>query len=220
MFPDLRPTPRYGLWNLEIKDIFIEMCHNQLAIMKHLLSVILIFVSIQSFGQGHHEQEFVKWYFKGKEPLFYTNVPSQVIVKEIIKQLSFDTLYSKIGYIEKIQDSLILTKKERTHIITLLSVSKLNINYGNVLLGSTLIERNIIDTYLRDRVDGWQELFEKYKCRGFYSFSTPILLRNNSICIFYSDYSCPSTCGEGALTIYKKEKGGWKHWLRLTYWKS
>jgi hypothetical protein len=53
-----------------------------------------------------------------------------------------------------------------------------------------------------------------------HSISRPIFLRNNSLCLFYSDYACGPLCGGGSLSFYKKENGKWRHYWGLSLWHS
>jgi hypothetical protein len=68
--------------------------------------------------------------------------------------------------------------------------------------------------------DGWA-FFYKNIGHGigssFYSFSMPVFLRDYTYCIFYYDVKCGWLCGDGHMTLYKKEDGKWirvKHYCQ------
>jgi len=52
--------------------------------------------------------------------------------------------------------------------------------------------------------------FNQHIGRDFNEFSMPVFLRNDSYCLFYEANHCGGLCGEGKLTLYKKEGDHWK----------
>jgi hypothetical protein len=73
----------------------------------------------------------------------------------------------------------------------------------NKVLGSEFIAREIIGTPLQ----------KKSQFSTHYSFSKPVFLRNNSICIFYSDGN-----ESGMLATYVKLNGKWKYYASFFSW--
>jgi len=69
-----------------------------------------------------------------------------------------------------------------------------------------LISSDTINAIFKDR---WWDYFYKHIGPGFTTFSTPIFLRNDTYCLFYSDHHCGWLCGGGQVTLYKKEKNKW-----------
>ncbi|NCI45726.1 hypothetical protein [Sediminibacterium soli] len=55
---------------------------------------------------------------------------------------------------------------------------------------------------------------------GVHGFSMPVFLRNDTYCLFYSEYNCGMLCGEGDLTLYKKENSQWKPIKQYCAWIS
>ena len=79
-----------------------------------------------------------------------------------------------------------------------------------------LVSSDTIEAILETKSRGW-EYFHNNIGYGFSRFSIPIFLRNDTYCLFYADHNCVARCGEGGLTLYKKEKGEWievKHYCQ------
>jgi hypothetical protein len=66
---------------------------------------------------------------------------------------------------------------------------------------------------------GWSYFRNNYG-HDLYSFSKPIFLRNNTICLFYFGSSCGHLCGGGGLYIYVRENGVWKMKYPVYTWVS
>ena len=52
-----------------------------------------------------------------------------------------------------------------------------------------------------------------------YSFSRPIFLRENTLCLFYYGVSC-HLCGERKFSFYINQKGRWSEYLIIFLWQS
>jgi len=85
----------------------------------------------------------------------------------------------------------------------------------NIKIASADTIRNIF----KDDTKGWQ-YFYTHIGRGVSGFSSPIFLRHFNYCLFYSDNSCGGLCGEGHLTLYKKEKDKWVEIKSYCNWVS
>lgn len=108
---------------------------------------------------------------------------------------------------QSITDSTFYTKEELSFIEKSMKAS--SIKWSSGLFGSAkIMSRDSIDAIFKDKSKGWY-YFYKHIGKGVYSFSLPIFLRNDTYCLFYSDYSCGYTCGEGHFKLYKKENGSW-----------
>ncbi|MEZ5034821.1 MAG: hypothetical protein R2796_07525 [Chitinophagaceae bacterium] len=55
----------------------------------------------------------------------------------------------------------------------------------------------------------WWDFFYENVGREYSIFSFPLFLRNYTYCIFYSDNNCGLLCGQGMLSLYKKENDKW-----------
>jgi hypothetical protein len=71
-----------------------------------------------------------------------------------------------------------------------------------------LVSNDTIEAIFKDRSKGWAYYYKHFG-HGFSTFSVPIFLRNDSYCLFYSDYHCGGLCGRGTLTLYRKENNKW-----------
>ena len=71
-----------------------------------------------------------------------------------------------------------------------------------------VISRDTVSSIFETKAKGW-DYFLKAVGRGYRNFSMPIFLRNDSLCIFYSDVYCGDRCEDGNIHLYKKEDGIW-----------
>lgn len=85
-------------------------------------------------------------------------------------------------------------------------------------------ERRLIDSiYSSASNSSWlynNQTNESINSEKTYTLSKPIFLRNGSVCLFYYSYFCGPLCGQGNLSLYKKEKGKWVRWISLYDWVS
>jgi hypothetical protein len=75
---------------------------------------------------------------------------------------------------------------------------------GNIRLMSS----DTINAIFKDH-SKWWTYFNKHVGPSFNTYSIPIFLRNDTYCLFYSDHQCGGLCGEGNLTLYKKQNDKW-----------
>lgn len=186
--------------------------------MKYFIFILLLLGTTNStYSQTDvFEKKFIRWYYQDKEPIVYVNALSNGIISKIKEDLLKDTIRS---FSTNFVDALIISRQERSEIDSQLNELEDKGWINNVLNNSKMIDRDIVNNILKDRAYGWDNFNIKYGL-GFHSFSKPIFIRNNTICFFYNDFSCPNTCGSGELAVYKIENGNWKKWLILYSWIS
>lgn len=84
---------------------------------------------------------------------------------------------------------------------------------------NNLLSMDTIETIFNTRGKGWPYFNNKFGDE-FYSFTKPIFLRNNTICIVYTSRSCGELCGHGGAYIYIKINGRWGLESTLLSWIS
>lgn len=85
--------------------------------------------------------------------------------------------------------------------------------------GITTIPHATIDSIFSNHGAGWEYFYNKIGPQ-FYSFSSPVFLRNGAYCLFYSAIHCGYLCGYGSVILYKKEAEGWKEVKTYCSWIS
>ena len=85
--------------------------------------------------------------------------------------------------------------------------------------GARLISQDTVQSIFRDTARGWNYFYKVYG-PAFYTFSRPVFLRGDSLCVFYSATHCGGLCGSGELSLYRKEGGRWVFQLILSSWIS
>jgi hypothetical protein len=68
-------------------------------------------------------------------------------------------------------------------------------------------------------VKDWRVFNAKYG-KDLWRFSAPIFVRNNTICIFYSEQVCGNNCGSGEISLYEKDGDSWKLITTFCDWMS
>ncbi|MFD0751203.1 hypothetical protein ACFQZS_13715 [Mucilaginibacter calamicampi] len=119
-----------------------------------------------------------------------------------------------------VDDSLMLSDSEIAYTLEQFEKTN-NSKWSKALIeGAKQITKDTINSVFKDpRIDGWAYMYKK-GINKFYSFSTPVFIRNDIYCIFYSDNSCGDLCGSGKLAIYKNENGKWTYWGTISSWIS
>ncbi|MNK69660.1 hypothetical protein D3C87_890530 [compost metagenome] len=181
--------------------------------MKHIFFSILLFCfgsHLSVNGQNKSlSNTFLQRHFKHLEPIIYTNAISIGLEKEFLSIFNHDTLRNNQS-----EAMLILTKVEKERIYN--EIGKLNQRFvdKDLLKKSCFLPKEKLDLILKDQVGGWADFYKKYG-KGYYSFSKPIFIRDNSICIFFFNYTCGVLCAKGELTVYKKSGKKWVKWFIL-----
>lgn len=120
-------------------------------------------------------------------------------------------------------DSGIFNAEELAHIRE--DIRRPKIDYWNKFLdqkvnyiGQDSISRIFKNNYLR-LYNGW-EYFRKNIGFEINTIYAPIFLRNYEYCLFYTEYVCDYKCGEGKLTLYRRQNGKWVFVKQLCEWIS
>ena len=177
-------------------------------------------------GQDKEQIQFIESYFNKSnfsrpQKLVYAKGLWKFETEDIIKSLAKDTIFS-IGYkYESVNNLLILSKEDRKQIDNQLDSLCSNDWYESLQLeNAQSVSQDTIKAIFANSPDlGWQYFRTKYG-RELYRFSKPILFRNNTLCLFYYSNGCGSFCGEGYLTLFRKEQGIWVKWFTLYSWVS
>ena len=121
---------------------------------------------------------------------------------------------------ELFHDSAILSSQERREILVQLDHPILK-TWTNDLIGpAKIVSQDTLNRIFKGGLhEAWSLFHEKYG-RDLRRFSAPIFLRNNTICLFYSEMMCGGLCGEGQLSLYKKGAGQWKLIRTFCNWVS
>ncbi|MNY21558.1 hypothetical protein D3C86_1551150 [compost metagenome] len=180
--------------------------------MKHIFILTIIFgFHLSVNGQNKNQcRSFLQAHFKNLEPIVYTDAISTGVMKEFREAFSHDTLINNQS-----QPMLVLSKAEKNLIHS--EIDKLNQKFVNkeLLKKSHFIPNGKLDLILKDPISGWSGFNKKYG-KGYYSFSKPIFIRDSSICIFFSNFTCGMLCAQGELSVYKKSGGQWVKWFTLS----
>ncbi|HZZ76419.1 MAG TPA: hypothetical protein VFE04_10850 [Puia sp.] len=70
-----------------------------------------------------------------------------------------------------------------------------------------VISSDTVNLIFDDHLSGWDH-FHKNFGRSINRFSLPVFF-GDKYCLFYSDTTCGSLCGEGSWKLYSKEEGTW-----------
>lgn len=167
------------------------------------LVFILFFVScghktldIQAHPDEAHA--FIKWYRTDARL-----DAGLILADEPISGSQFD------GYKEVYSDTVFLTVAERGQIRKVLSHPPVAKWTRDFFPEAQIITQQDIDVVFKSPGrDGWEEFHKRYGYR-FYQCSTPIFLREGTLCLFYTAYHCGWLCGEGQLTLYQRSGNTW-----------
>jgi hypothetical protein len=72
-----------------------------------------------------------------------------------------------------------------------------------------LLSGDTLQVMFEKKGGGWHAFYKKFGS-GFHTFSEPIFLRKDTLCLFYHDYSCGYLCGTGHLVLYQKKDRKWE----------
>jgi hypothetical protein len=191
----------------------------------HLITFILIF-NATLIAQNKYESSkfFLDLLKKPTEKVIYTEYYFEG--QENVKELIFN--HQKLYKTEKIEntknfvvkDSIILTKLELEYVVSEIEKNRKIENWSRGLIeNSELISKKKINKIFQDKSKGWK-YFNKKIGSGFYSFSKPIFLRENSICFSYSSFGSGSLSGSGGFSVFVKENGKWELFDVISLWIS
>lgn len=111
------------------------------------------------------------------------------------------------------------TEKETGYIAGKMSDPGFSLWKQSFLPYARIIEESTLKAVFADKNQSWK-LFQKEYGLGYYTYTAPVFLRNNTYCVFYYDYHCGPLCGYGELVLYKKTKKGWQREKSICKWIS
>ncbi len=184
----------------------------------YFCSLFVICLSLNAYSQNSaNDVNFIRIITNLKGIVYKEAISKHQL--EIIKEcLTADTIVDGGNQFRKNKltplNSLILTPAERSFVVSALD-SMINHKWKDGLLsGGAVINRQ---NHLAANEKMTRKPSISYR---IYEFSKPLFLRSNTMCIFYSGYSCGSECGRGKLTIYVKQYGKWIKRFDPYWWVS
>lgn len=167
--------------------------------MKKSLLTVFLFIVLSSCGE--------KIYMK-KSIAFIKEIKQKELADANFILVDKPYTLESFGCLEQfMNDADFFTKDEIAFIQKTIKTSSFKWN-TELFGGLKMVSSDTVQMIFKDNAKGWR-YFYKHFGNGFYTFSKPIFLRNDTYCLFYSDYSCGYTCGEGHLNLYKKENNKW-----------
>ena len=199
--------------------------------MKSLTSTIcLLFFFGTTNAQTDITTEFLDYIFQTKTNIYYAENSNKYMIETMHDELKNDTLFNN-GFINsKATDpnaKIILSNAEREYVLGKVeALKKFRWEEGQIKNGKVMPKSEINAVYRSSVSKGWKKslkvwehIHEKYG-PGFYTFSKPILLRNDTLCIFYIDFHCGGLCGNGEFSAYIKQEGEWIKYCVISNWVS
>lgn len=187
--------------------------------MNRIMLIIILSLVYKSVSAQKNVQSinFIKQIITEKDSIFYFDHLDNAYFKEIKKVLEHDTLVDAGYFLAPANPptTLILGKNEKVFI-----QKKLKKMEGFFWEPRLFDKSKLLSASQFLQFNNLQRHNMEYRYKKMYSFSMPIFLRHNTICIFYSSYFCGMECGEGDLFVYLKEHGKWKRRIFLYGWQS
>jgi hypothetical protein len=192
---------------------------------KIYLAIIIILFSFNTIAKGQlnkRQKAFITSFLneirESKHPVYYLSNHED---RAFLDALKPDTLLDMWGLAgrNKPQNKLILTQKEKKHFKPKLRQLRKLRWEDHLLPSARLLFIDTIQYYLKDRARGWQRMYDR-GISGNYTFSNPIFLHNETLCIFQYGFSWGNWYGDGTIMIYRKENGKWKPYINLANWVS
>lgn len=191
---------------------------------KFLLLVIVVFNTFSAFAQiANDEIEVIKYGLKIEErkyPIIYLNKkPAPSTNAQGLEKFSngkfyaresdmYDPVGDKVLKKGRTLDSLILSQKEIEFIVG--SLVKPTI-WKNNLFPNSIAVQNI--TEAKQKMYDLKMLKKDIEGIYFFSFSKPIFIRNNTICLFSIATLCGGSCGGFETYFLRKINGKWSKWM-------
>jgi hypothetical protein len=194
--------------------------------MKRVILLLITSMLITELSQAQSNEStktFIRSVVHEEGKILYVDSISNNTINEMQEALNKDTI-SNVIITDKRGKRIVFdfTKKEREYINSELKKMR---NYAwseGLLKNSILLRQDTIGHIFSMKAmlfDKWG-YFKSHYGQGFHYFSKPIFLRNNTVCIFYEDYNCGWTCGDGSLNIYVKKGDKWIVKYILYTWDS
>jgi hypothetical protein len=177
----------------------------------YLKSLLFILLSGFSVGNKTPKADAQNTYLVNAKQ-FTTYFISTQIKDSIILSEQVDEGFLKKCRSSLLTDTALFSEAERQKITVELDDPLIQ-NWTEGVLGIKVrvIHADSIRSVFKDhhRLADWQSFYARYG-KSYFTFSAPIFLRNNTLCIFYSGNNCGSNCGEGNVCLYKKVGNDWK----------
>lgn len=179
---------------------------------RFILSFLIIcFAMMSVHSQDIESKDFINNYFGKSAKLVYAEKVGEYAIESMKDALMQDTLYALDPKRREPNRRLILTQQERSYIQNQLQMQLKEVWTNDLFEKGTMVTTSELGSVYSDRGDGWPRL---------YRFSRPIFIRGQSLCIFYSGYSCGSRCGQWQWMVFEKKDGNWVHWIDIVKWVS
>jgi len=118
-----------------------------------------------------------------------------------------------------LSDTTTYSEQERTLISNETKKSFITTWTTDILPKIKIINSDTIKNIFKSKSGGWN-YFYKHIGQSISSFSSPVFLKNYTLCLFYSDNMCGGLCGYGSLILYKKEGNQWMEVKSYCNWVS
>ena len=177
--------------------------------MKHYTYIIILLLFAKSLSAQEYEKDkkFINEVVSHEGKMIVLDHLNNYTIQTIRDDFKSDT----VQYDAKNAGTLILTKAEQKYIHKQLEEMERPYLKSNLFPHTLIITQYQLDEiFKKDIRSGWETFHKHYSRKGYYSFSKPIFLRNDSLCIFYHDNVCGPLCADGVLAIYKKSGHTWK----------
>ena len=176
-------------------------------------NLVLTFLFICSFNLVKAQDEtigFINAIMGDKAPLYYMDNAGAFTYERITQSVSAKILPS--FFRNQNPDTIVLSNEEISYIKGELNKAAKYKWPDGLLKGSKVIPQDTIESDFKDRTRGWSYYYKR-GINKIYAFSKPIFFRNNTLCLFYTEYGCGYLCAEGNAAIYRKKNGKWEKWL-------
>lgn len=127
--------------------------------------------------------------------------------------------FTYFNCLEKVLSDTSFFSKDELGIIRSKQFSRITEWGADQFAALKLIHADTVSSIFQDGKKWWGYYYRKFG-KGFSTFSVPYFLRNDTYCLFYSDYHCGGECGEGRLILYKKEGDSWVPFKTYCSWIS
>ncbi|RYE32416.1 MAG: hypothetical protein EOP42_09455 [Sphingobacteriaceae bacterium] len=180
--------------------------------MKYLVMFYCLFFVTSSYSQSiKNSITVLQEFFADKLPITYSDTVHQYDLKYLKSALIKDTLNSNFFFGKKDNSKqLILTKDEKKYLLGKIDEQQGFIWPHSLFKGD---QKSLVEQ--KNSTSKFKNFFQ-----SIYSFSKPIFIRNDTICIFYYGYYCGGECGKGSIEIYHKINEKWTTWISIIQWIS
>jgi hypothetical protein len=203
--------------------------------MRHLFLILILIYSLPLLGQKDNDiYQILRSDYSLKfdhDTILYTNRISTRQVEQNSKSIKASPIvkfktdsignYIKDSHYHRFipVDSIVLTAQEDDTVLTAFLIQENDFWLNPYFPNSKFISRDTIFNILKDSHKSWDYFSARYGS-GYHVFKKPVFLRNNTVCIYYSEYHCGFLCGRGSIKIFIKENGKWHLFSELAEWVS